>query len=434
MGSREAQANQSLLDPREYAPGGVHSSIRRFDPTMNFVKAGGSRLYDADGNEYIDYHAAFGPILLGHRDQGVLEAVRSALEEVDLVGSGITRFEAELSRLIVENVPSADRVLLTNSGSEATYHAIRVSRAITGRKAIVKFRGSYHGWHDAVAVSVQPTSEGPGPDLLSAGALDTTTRETMTAVFNDFTTVEEIFDKRGSEIAAVIVEPVQHGIGSILPHEGFLEDLREITRENGTVLIFDEVITGFRHALGGYQSVVGVMPDLTTLGKAMGNGFPIAAVAGHKDIMERFDTHPSGDVFFAGTFNGHPVSSAAAIATVRRLQDPGTYDRLYALGDRMRAGLRSIGQGLPFPTCVAGYGSVYILYFQEQPPTSAPQLAAHDGVRFMEFRRGLLKRGIFEPPMDLKRCHISLAHTPDDIDRALNSAEDVLRELASQRP
>jgi glutamate-1-semialdehyde 2,1-aminomutase len=416
-------------DAINYIPGGVHSSIRRFDPSLNFLEAAGSRLTDSKGREYIDYHAAFGSILLGHRDEAVAKAIRDALDRVDLVGAGVTPFEVEVSRRITEHFPSAERVLLANSGSEATYHAIRVSRAVTGRTAILKFQGSYHGWHDAVAVSVPPYKDGSRGDVLTAGALEATTQETLTAEFNDFATVEQAFEEHGSSIAAVLVEPIQHGIGCILPQAGFLQDLREITQAHGTILIFDEVITGFRHALGGYQSVIGVTPDLTTLGKAMANGFPMAAIAGRRDIMERFDTDPKGDVFFAGTFNGHPISAAAAIATQDRLSEPDAYDLLYGLGDRMRTGLSSIGQGLSFPTCVAGYGSVYILYFREEPPEQAHQLVDHDTNRFMQFRRALAKRGIFEPPMDLKRCHISLAHTEEDVDQTLSVAEDVLRAL-----
>jgi glutamate-1-semialdehyde 2,1-aminomutase len=421
----------SDTSPEDYIPGGVHSSIRRFDPILNLSRAEGSRVYDMEGKEYLDYHLAFGPILLGHRDEGVTAAVNEALGEIDLVGSGATRFEVELSRLLVEHVPSAERVLLTNSGSEATYHAIRVSRAMTGRDGILKFRGSYHGWHDSVALSVQPIANQSQRDLISAGMLGTTADRTMTAIFNDFESVEDIFREHGSTIAAVIVEPIQHGIGCITPQASFLEDLRRITSDYGALLIFDEVITGFRHAIGGFQSLVGVMPDLTTLGKAMGNGFPISAVAGGKEVMERFDTHPSGDVFFAGTFNGHPVSSAAAIATIRRLENPATYDKLYYLGDRMRAGLRTIGERLPFPTSVAGYGSIYILYFSETPPTRSTDLVSHDGPLFMRYRRAMIERGIFEPVMDLKRCHISLAHTEDDVDRTLNVAEDALKYVAT---
>jgi glutamate-1-semialdehyde 2,1-aminomutase len=428
-GLGRAERSVPATDAVDYIPGGVHSSIRRFDPTVNFVEAAGSRLYDLSGKEYLDYHGAFGCVLLGHRDKDVDSAIRDSLDQVDLVGAGVTPSEVEISRRIVDHIPSAERILLTNTGSEATYHAIRVSRAVTGRTSILKFQGSYHGWHDAVAVSVRPYREESSEDRLSAGSLQATTQKTLTAVFNDIATVERAFEEHGSNIAAVLVEPIQHGIGCILPQPGFLESLREITRAHGTVLIFDEVITGFRHALGGYQSVIGVTPDLTTLGKAMANGFPIAAIAGRSDIMERFDTDPRGDVFFAGTFNGHPLSSAAAIATHQRLLEPGAHEHLYALGERMREGLSSIGQGLPFPTCVAGYGSVYILYFREEPPTLAHQLVDHDTARFMEFRRRLSQRGIFEPPMDLKRCHISLAHTEEDVDRTLNVAEDVLTTL-----
>lgn len=412
-------------------PGGVHSSIRGFDPVLQFTHARGSRLTDADGNEYIDYHGAFGPIILGHGDSQVTKRVTEALDTIDLVGSGFTEAEVRLCQKIVANVPSADRVLLTNSGSEATYHAIRVARAFTNRVKIIKFEGSYHGWHDAVGLNVNTSARQFGQRTqLSAGTLAATVGETLVASFNEIDSVERLFREFPSQIAAVIAEPIQHGVGTILPRAGFLEGLRRLTAEAGSVLIFDEIITGFRHALGGYQAICGVTPDLTTLGKAMANGFPISAIAGRAEIMDRFNTTPRGDVYFAGTFNGHPLSTAAALATIDRLEEPGAYTRLYELGEAMRAGLRRISQGLPFPTAVAGLGSVYLLYFMERAPETYEELFQNDSELFLEYRHGLIERGIYEVPMDLKRNHISLAHTLEDIDRSLTAAEDVLRGLA----
>ena len=420
-----------MKDAQAVTPGGVQSSIRGFDPVLQFTHARGSRMTDADGNEYIDYHGAFGPIILGHGDPNVTARVTQALQTIDLVGSGFTEGEVQLCEKIARIVPSADKVLLTNSGSEATYHAIRVARAVTGRVKIVKFEGSYHGWHDAVGVNVNTSASQFGARTqLSAGTLAATARETLVARFNEIDTVERLFQEHPRQIAAVIAEPVQHGVGTILPRAGFLEDLRRLTKEAGTVLIFDEVITGFRHALGGYQAISGVTPDLTTLGKAMANGFPISAVAGRADIMDRFNTAPRGDVYFAGTFNGHPLSTAASLATIERLEEPGAYDRLYELGEAMRAGLRRISQGLPFPTTVAGLGSVYLLYFMERSPETYADLFQNDSELFLEYRHGLIQRGIYEVPMDLKRNHISLAHSREDIDRSLTAAEDVLRGLA----
>jgi glutamate-1-semialdehyde 2,1-aminomutase len=420
-----------LKEARAVTPGGVQSSIRGFDPVLHFTRARGSRLTDADGNEYIDYHGAFGPIILGHGDPHVTSRVSEALNTIDLVGSGFTEGEVRLCQKIVASVPSADQVLLTNSGSEATYHAIRVARAVTGRVKIIKFEGSYHGWHDAVGVNVNTSARQFGRRTqLSAGTLAATIAETLVARFNELDTVERLFREFPGQIAAVIAEPIQHGVGAILPRVGFLEDLRRLTAEAGSVLIFDEIITGFRHALGGYQAICGVTPDLTTLGKAMANGFPISAIAGRTEIMEHFNTAPPGDVYFAGTFNGHPVSTAAALATIERLEEPGAYDRLYQMGEAMRAGLRRITQGLPFPTAVAGVGSVYLLYFMERPPETYADLFQNDSELFLEYRQGLIQRGIFEVPMDLKRNHISLAHSREDIDRCLTAAEDVLRGMA----
>ncbi len=424
------RSQRIVAEAERYVPGAVQSSIRGFDPVLGFSRSAGPRMWDADGNEYIDYHAAFGAVLLGHRDPAVLSRVTQSLEEIDLIGTGVTPQELEICRLIVQHLPSAEQVLLTNSGSESTYHAIRLARAVTGRTEIVKLQGSYHGWHDAVALNTGPTARDGERQPVSAGSLESTLAHTLVGVFNDVSSIERLFDEHPGQIAAVIVEPVQHGIGCIMPAPGFLGALRDMTRAHGAILIFDEVITGFRHGLGGFQATAAVTPDLTTLGKAMGNGFPISALAGRRDLMERFDAHGAGDVFFAGTFNGHPASAAAAAATVGELARPGAYERLFGLGDRMRRGLQEIGDGLPFPVAVAGYGSVYILHFAEAPPTTTRDLAGHDAERFIRYRQGLIQRGVFETPMDLKRGHIGLSHTEADVDAALNAAEDVLKDLA----
>jgi glutamate-1-semialdehyde 2,1-aminomutase len=427
------KSQEIVAEAERYAPGGVQSSIRGFDPVLSFGRSDGPRIWDADGNEYIDYHAAFGAVLLGHRDPVVLSRVAQVLGEIDLIGTGVTPQELEICRLIVDHVPSAEQVLLTNSGSEATYHAVRLARAVTGRTMIVKFQGSYHGWHDAVALNTGPITGDGERQLASAGSLESTVAQTLVGVFNETSSVERLFEENPGQIAAVIIEPVQHGIGCIMPAPGFLETMRDMTQAHGAILIFDEVITGFRHGLGGFQAIAGVTPDLTTLGKAMANGFPISALAGRRELMEHFDTYGSGDVFFAGTFNGHPASAAAAAATMGELARLGAYERLFGLGDRMRRGLREIGVGLPFPTCVAGYGSVYILHFAEAAPTSTRDLASHDGERFIRYRQELIRRGVFETPMELKRGHIGLSHTEADIDATLNTADDVLKELARTR-
>jgi glutamate-1-semialdehyde 2,1-aminomutase len=262
-----------------YIPGGVNTSLRRFEPLLAFRSAHGAVITDAGGKEYIDYQAAFGPIVLGHNHPAVNARVVETIARIDLIGAGNTDLEIELAGKICRYVPSAGKVLFCNSGSEATYSAIRLARAATGRKRIIKFQGCYHGWHDAVLMNVisAPDRLG-GRDPISAGSLPEVLENTVVCTFNDLDDVERALKTHRGEIAAIILEPIPHNIGCVMPKPGFLEGLRELTRVHGSILIFDEVITGFRHALGGYQSVAGVVPDLTTMGKSMANGYPIAAV------------------------------------------------------------------------------------------------------------------------------------------------------------
>lgn len=305
----------------EVTPGGVNTSLRRVDPHLVFTRSQGAIIADADGNDYIDYQAAFGPIVLGHNFASVNKRVQDAMERIDLVGTGTTDLEIELAQKICQHIPSAEKVLFCNSGSEATYAAVRLARAVTGRKKIIKFQGCYHGWHDYLAMNViSPADKLGTKDPLSAGSLPEVLDQTLVCEFNDLEGVEQAAKINRAQIAAIIVEPIPHNIGCVLPQQGFLEGLKEITRREGMILIFDEVITGFRHSLGGYQKLCGVVPDLTTLGKAMANGYPLAAICGKADLLERFSTHPRGDVFFAGTFNGHPFACAAALATIETME------------------------------------------------------------------------------------------------------------------
>jgi glutamate-1-semialdehyde 2,1-aminomutase len=413
-------------------PGGVNTSLRRLDPPLVFRGASGAMIWDADGEEYIDYHAAFGPILLGHCYGAVDGKVAETISEIDLLGVGTTELEIEVGRKICQLVPSAEKVLFCNSGSEATFSAIRLARAVTGKKKVIKFQGCYHGWHDAVALNVISVTEKLGKqDPLSAGSLEETLNQTVVCDFNRLETVEDAVKRHRGEMAAVIVEPIPHNIGCVLPKPGFLEGLREITKREGIILIFDEVITGFRHALGGYQEVCSVKPDLTTLGKAMANGYPMAALCGRSDLMDRFATHPGGDVLFAGTYNGHPLSCAATLATIRVLESAKVHPYIFSLGDKMRRELAAIAQRLGIRATVAGFGSVFLLYFMEGPIESYTDLLRNDAQRFVKYRRGLMKRGVFELPLNLKRSHISFSHTEEHINRSLNAAEDALKEIVS---
>ncbi len=412
------------VEAARYIPGGVSSAYRRVEPNLVFTRAAGACLHDADGNCYIDYHAAFGPALLGHCHPEVNRRVADTIGEIDLAGAGPGELEVALARKLVEHVPSAERVLFCNSGSEATMHAIRLARAATGRRKVVMFQGCYHGWHDAVLVDADGRPR-------SAGAHPSVAADTIALRYNDLDAVRDAVERAGGEIAAVIVEPVAHNMGVVLPREGFLRGLRETTAAHGIVLIFDEVVTGFRHGLGGYQAIAGVTPDLTTLGKAIANGFPLAALCGRADLMDRCG--PDGDVFVAGTFNAHPGSVAAALATIGILEQPGSYEMLFSLGEQMRSGLAGIVERLGIEATAAGFGSIFVLYFLSGTIENYDDLRRNDVDLDWRFRRGMIERGHYLLPVPLKRGHVSLAHTESDIDATLEAAERALQESGAMR-
>ncbi len=418
-------------------PGGVSSSLRAMQPGRVFVRARGSRLWDADGNEYVDYHAAFGPIILGHADAGVREAAMEAIDMVDIVGLGSTELEVELAQAIQRHVPSAEQVLFANSGSEATFHAIRVSRAATGRRLLVKFQGCYHGWHDYASANVISRPERMGSiDPTSAGILPQALEWLEVLPFNDVEALEGLMASKGDEVAAVILEPVIHTIGCVIPTPEFLAAVRRTTMEHGSVLIFDEVVTGFRHHLGGYQAIAGIRPDLTTFAKAIANGYPLAVVCGRADLMANFNTLPGGTVMFGGTYNGNPLSVAAALATIARLEagDGAIHRYLFELGDRMRTGLQGIVDRLGIPARATNLGSIFVLYFTDRDVRSYDDALTSDPDAYVAFHRGMTERGFLMPAMNLKRNHLTAAHTVEDVDRTLGAAEDVLTQIAASRP
>jgi glutamate-1-semialdehyde 2,1-aminomutase len=415
-------------------PGGVNSGQRRVEGLEQLVIAStsGATFTDGDGRTYTDYHAAFGPPLLGHNDPDVDAAVAETARHVGLMGVGVSQVEVELAERLVELVPSVEQVLLTETGSEATFHALRVARAATGRRHIVKFQGCYHGWHDSVAMNViSPAEKVGGKDPMSQGIFPEVLDATIVCRFNDADEVERALDEH--DVAAIILEPIPHNIGAVLPKPGFLERLRELATEHGTVLVFDEVITGFRHDLGGYQTIAGVTPDLTTLGKAMGNGWPISALGGKSELMELFSTTPGRPALFAGTFNGHPPTAAAAVATIDKLRAEPVHEHVFALGERARSGLRELYERLGVPAFVAGFGSVFVSYFLEGPVGSYDDLLANDVELFVGYRRELMQHGIFELPLNLKRSHFSYAHTDDDVDRLLAATETAVRAVLERR-
>ena len=407
-------------------PGGVNSGQRRVAGVddLVIVETAGSRIRDEQGNWYTDYHAAFGPPILGHNDPDVDAAVATTARTLGLPGVGVTPVEIELAETLTELVPSIESVLLTGTGSEATFHAIRLSRAVTGRRRLVKFQGCYHGWHDSVSLNVISRPDRVGhPDPLSKGTLPEVTEATTVLPFNDIAALEQAFAEIGDEIAAVIVEPIPHNVGALLPVPGFLEATRRLCDQHGSVLIFDEVITGFRHALGGYQQLSGITPDLTTLGKAMANGYPVGALGGRRALMHEFSTTPGRPVFFAGTYNGHPAISAAALATIHKLRTEPVHEHLFRLGDRARAGLDQVLDAAGVPHVVTGFGSVWVTYFMDGPAVSYDDLLRNNDELFVGYRLELLQDGIFELPLNLKRNHFSYAHTESDCDHLIASTE-----------
>ncbi|MEV0262419.1 aspartate aminotransferase family protein [Streptomyces sp. NPDC050617] len=416
---------------RQVVPGGVNSGQRSIPGLTDLVVTGtgGARFRTADGREFTDFHAAFGPPLLGHNDPDVARAAEEAGRSLGHMGVGVTEGEVLLAEQLAELIPSVDKLLLTSTGSEATFHALRVARAATGRRLVVKFQGCYHGWHDAVSLNVISAPEKVGGhDPISTGILPEVLAATLVLPFNDSEAVRTAFAEHGQDIAAVIVEPVPHNVGALLPHQEFLRTLREETTKAGSVLVFDEVITGFRHDLGGWQRISGVTPDLTTLGKAIANGAPVAAIGGRADLMDLFSTTPGAPAFFAGTYNGHPSVVAAALATLRKLREEPVHENVFRLGDRVRTELTALYARLGVPAVVTGYGSVFVTYFMpgftpDTPPRTYRDLLANDASLFVGYRRRLIEHGLFELPLNLKRSHISYAHTDADVDRLLEATE-----------
>lgn len=408
-------------------PGGISSARRRTSPLVNVRRAVGGRVWDIEGREYIDFHQAYSAIILGHSHPHVVESVQQAIEHLVLPGLGVTEGEVELAERLVRHIPSAEQVVLVNSGSEATYNAVRLARAITGRAKVLKFQGCYHGSHDYVlrnrlSVPVEETS----PDGEYGGVFAPASEAVVVCRYNDVASVRQAFALHAGEIAAVIVEPIAHNPPNILPKGEFLPALRELTQEHEALLIFDEVITGFRHGLGGYQGICGIVPDITTVGKAMANGFPIAAVVGRRAFMERFATHPDGDVFLGGTYNGHAPGVAAALATLDVLESEPVYEHIFDLGQRMREGLAAIALEADVPAIVSGYGGLYTMLFMDGRLESFDDLERADADLFVRYRRELIECGVIELPIPFVRAQVGYGHSQQDVDRALEAAAEAL--------
>jgi glutamate-1-semialdehyde aminotransferase len=349
---------------------------------------------------------------------------------VDLTGYGVSVAEDRLAELVVEVIPSVEQTVFVGSGSEAVAYAIRLARATTNRKYLVKFQGGFHGWSDAVARNViSPKERAYGDDPITAGLLPESWQSTLIAEFNDLHSVRQLFESYPDQIAAVIMEPIPHNVGALIPTIDFLTGVRALTEQEGALLVFDEVITGFRHALGGYQQLCGITPDLTTFGKAMGNGYPVAGVGGRRDLMQRFDS-AGGDVGLLGTFNGNAVACTAAIATIEYLRShPDFYTRTYALGDRWRSGLRTVLADLDIAAEPVGFGGTFSTYFVDHAVSGFRDLLEHNAVAGKELHRRMTDCGHLMIPLPLKRNHISGSHTEADIDASLDAAGEVLRSM-----
>ncbi len=414
--------SQELFEEsKKIIPGGVSSPVRAFKPYPFFVAKGeGSHIYDVDGNNYIDHCLAYGPLILGHADKTVVSDLTNQLTMGTAYGAP-TENEIKLSREVINRIPSAEMVRFTNSGTEATMSAIRVARGFTKRDKIVKFEGAYHGAHDYCLVK-----GGSGAACLpdSLGIPVDTTKNTLTVPFNDEEALTELIEKEGENIACIIMEVVMGNIGCVEPKEGYLEFLRKITEENGIVLIFDEVITGFRLAIGGAQEYYGVTPDMTTLGKIVGGGLPMGAFCGKKEIMEL--VAPNGPVYQAGTFSGNPISVQAGLSTLKQL-NKDFYTSLNKKGEFLRSNIRDIVDELSLEISPVGLGSMFQIYFNPNEVTNYAEAQESDSERFLVYFRQLLKEGVFIPPSQFECNFISSAHEMEDLEKTANAIRESLK-------
>ncbi len=416
---------------KELIPGGVNSPVRAFksvqtDPVF-IAKAKGSKIWDIDGNKYIDFVSSWGPLILGHAHDNIIKAIQEAAELGTSYGAP-TLIENEMAQLITEMVPSIKKVRMVNSGTEATMSALRLARGFTGRELVVKFAGCYHGHADSFLIKAGSGAITLGlPD--SPGVTKASAQNTLTAEYNKLESVEKLFAEHGENIAAIILEPVAGNMGVVLPEDGFLQGLRDITNQYGSLLIFDEVITGFRLGAGGAQERFGVQPDLTTLGKIIGGGLPVGAYGGRKDIMEKLA--PEGPVYQAGTLSGNPLAMAAGTVMLKTLKDnPAIYDKLGGKTALLEAGIRSNLEKTGVPGVINRVGSMMTLFFTEEKEVkSFDQAMRSDTERYAAYFRQSLESGIYLAPSQFECLFVSDAHSEDDISAIIQANEQALRSL-----
>ncbi len=423
---RHDRSHELFEKAQRFIPGGVNSPVRAFravggNPVF-IARAEGARLYDADGNAYIDYVGSWGPMILGHNHPEVREALAKALADGTSFGAP-TELEVEMAELVCEIVPSVEMVRMVNSGTEATMSAIRLARGYTGRDKIVKCEGCYHGHGDSLLVKAGsgattfgvPTSPGVPADFA---------KHTLTIPYNDLEAFERVVRDNPGQIACLIVEPVPGNMGCIPPQPGYLEGLREITEREGIVLIFDEVMSGFRVALGGAQERFGVTPDLTTMGKIIGGGLPVGAYGGKREIMEK--VAPVGPVYQAGTLSGNPLAMTAGLVTLKLLRRPGVYEELEAKSKTLCDGIAEVFSRRGVPAFHTRVGSMFTTFFQEGPVTDYASALRSDTGAFGRFFQGMLERGVNLAPSQFEAGFMSLAHTDEDIARTVEAADEVL--------
>ena len=421
--------SRSLFEEaKRLIPGGVNSPVRAFGGvggTPPFLASGsGSKVRDVDGNDYVDYVLSYGPLILGHAHPEVAAAIEDATGRGTSFGAP-TEAEVEMARLLVSRVPGLEMVRLVNSGTEATMSALRLARGVTGRSKFVKMEGCYHGHGDAFLVQA-----GSGATTLgvpnSPGVPAAVVADTLLAPFNDLDAVERLLAAHPDEVAAVFVEPVAGNVGCIPPEPGYLEGLRRLTREAGALLVFDEVMTGFRVARGGAAERTGVSPDLVTLGKIIGGGLPVGAYGGPAEIMRHLA--PTGAVYQAGTLSGNPLAVAAGLATLRLTDDEAVYERLEELGARLESGVNAVIEEERYPLRMQRVGSMFCLYFRREAVRNHRDAVACDTEAFARYFHGMLRRGVYLAPSQFEAGFLSLAHTEEDVDRTLEAGREALRE------
>ena len=423
------RSKQLFRRAQEIIPGGVNSPVRAFRAVGGhplFIQRGeGSHIWDVDGREYIDYVGSWGPLIFGHRPPEVLRALQQILEIGTSFGAPTER-EVDLAEFIAKFFPSVEKVRLVNSGTEATMSAIRLARGFTGRERIVKFDGCYHGHGDSLLVKAGSGVATLGlPD--SPGVPQNLAGLTTVLPFNNPSALKSEFDRHGKDIACVIVEPVAGNMGCVPPRAGYLELLRDLTQRSGSILIFDEVMTGFRVARGGAQQVYGIEPDLTTLGKIIGGGLPVGAYGGRAEIMDY--VAPAGPVYQAGTLSGNPLAVAAGLATLRRLDEAAPYNNLETLGSRLERGLIEAASKAGVPVRVNRVGSMFTVFFTNQDVMDFESAKTSDTQRFNRFFHMMLDEGAYLPPSQFEAAFISAAHTNSDIERTIEAASKALRKV-----